>query len=62
MLNGHHKGDIGSGTGVWQLDADLSAGKITEDDFVAAEISMSRSKGNCMTMGTASRMGSMVSM
>ena len=61
MLNGHHKGEtIGSGTGVWQLDADLNAGKITEDDFVAAEISMSRSKGNCMTMGTASTMGSMV--
>ena len=61
MLNGHHKGGtIGSGTGVWQLDADLNAGKITEDDFVAAEVSMSRSKGNCMTMGTASTMGSMV--
>ena len=61
MLNGHHRGEqIGSGTGVWQLDADLTAGKITEDDFVAAEISMSRSKGNCMTMGTASTMGSMV--
>jgi len=61
MLNGHHKGEtIGSGTGVWKLDADLNAGKITEDDFVAAEISMSRSKGNCMTMGTASTMGSMV--
>ena len=40
--------------------ADLSAGKITEDDYAAAEISMSRSKGNCMTMGTASTMGSMV--
>ena len=61
MLNGHHRGEqIGSGTGVWQLDADLTAGKITEEDFVAAEISMSRSKGNCMTMGTASTMGSMV--
>jgi len=61
MLNGHHRGEtIGSGTGVWQLDADLNAGKITDDDFVAAEISMSRSKGNCMTMGTASTMGSMV--
>ena len=61
MLNGHHKGNtIGSGTGVWQLDADLSAGKITEEDFIEAEISMSRSKGNCMTMGTASTMGSMV--
>ena len=61
MLNGHHKGEIiGSGTGVWKLDADLTAGLITEEDFVDAEISMSRSKGNCMTMGTASTMGSMV--
>ena len=61
MLNGHHKGgQIGSGTGVWKLDADLNAGLITEEDFVDAEISMSRSKGNCMTMGTASTMGSMV--
>ncbi len=61
MLNGQHRGKtIGSGTGVWELDADLNAGLITEDDFVEAEISMSRSKGNCMTMGTASTMGSMV--
>ena len=61
MLNGQHRGEtIGSGTGVWKLDADLNAGLITEDDFIEAEISMSRSKGNCMTMGTASTMGSMV--
>jgi L-arabonate dehydrase len=61
MLNGQHKGKtIGSGTGVWELDADLNAGLISEDDFIDAEISMSRSKGNCMTMGTASTMGSMV--
>ena len=61
MLNGHHQGEIiGSGTGVWKLDADLNAGIITEEDFINAEISMSRSKGNCMTMGTASTMGSMV--
>ena len=61
MLNGQHRGEtIGSGTGVWKLDADLNAGLITEEDFIEAEISMSRSKGNCMTMGTASTMGSMV--
>tara|TARA_B100000029_G_scaffold397526_1_gene395820 strand:+ start:89 stop:1822 length:1734 start_codon:yes stop_codon:yes gene_type:complete len=61
MLNGHHRGNtIGSGTGVWQLDADLNAGIISEEDFVEAEISMSRSKGHCMTMGTASTMASMV--
>tara|TARA_Y100001970_G_scaffold171776_1_gene210034 strand:+ start:15816 stop:17549 length:1734 start_codon:yes stop_codon:yes gene_type:complete len=61
MLNGNHKGKpIGSGTGVWQLDADLNAGLINNEQFIEAEISMSRSKGNCMTMGTASTMGSMV--
>ena len=61
MLNGHHQGNtIGSGTGVWKLDADLNAGLISEEDFVDAEISMSRSKGHCMTMGTASTMASMV--
>ena len=61
MLSGHHKGDkIGSGTGVWKLDADLNAGLITQDEFVEAEISMSRSEGHCMTMGTASTMASMV--
>ena len=61
MLNGHHQGNtIGSGTGVWKLDADLNAGLISEEDFVGAEISMSRSKGHCMTMGTASTMASMV--
>jgi dihydroxy-acid dehydratase len=61
MLNGHHKGEtIGSGTGVWKLDADLNAGLINEEDFVEAEISMSRSEGHCMTMGTASTMASMV--
>ena len=42
MLNGHHQGEtIGSGTGVWKLDADLNAGIITEEDFINAEISMS---------------------
>ena len=61
MLNGHHQGDIiGSGTGVWKLDADLNAGIINEEDFIQAEISMSRSEGHCMTMGTASTMASMV--
>ena len=59
MLNGHHKGEIiGSGTGVWKLDADLNAGIINEEDFINAEISMSNQM--VLTMGTASTMGSMV--
>lgn len=61
MLNGHYKGNdhLGSGTGVWQLDADVKAGVISLQEFMRAEASMSRSAGHCMTMGTASTMASM---
>lgn len=61
MLNGHYKGEqIGSGTAVWKLTDDLKLGKITEEDYLAAEGCMSRSAGHCMTMGTASTMACMV--
>ncbi|MFT5169258.1 MAG: L-arabonate dehydrase [Saprospiraceae bacterium] len=61
MLNGKYKGkDIGSGTDVWKLSEELRAGKITEEDFFYAESCMSRSRGHCMTMGTASTMACMV--
>ncbi len=61
MLNGKYKGrDIGSGTDVWKLSESLRAGKITEEDFFYAESCMSRSRGHCMTMGTASTMACMV--
>ncbi|MBG6235590.1 dihydroxy-acid dehydratase [Pedobacter sp. CAN_A7] len=61
MLNGHYKGEqIGSGTAVWKLTDDLKLGKITEEDYLAAESCMSRSAGHCMTMGTASTMACMV--
>lgn len=61
MLNGHFKGkQIGSGTGVWQMSEDVRAGKLSMDEFMEAESAMSRSKGHCMTMGTASTMASMV--
>src|SRR4029078_2177608 len=33
---------------------------MTQEDFTAAESCMHRSKGHCMTMGTASTMASMV--
>lgn len=60
MLNGRYKGKlIGSGTGVWQMSEDVRAGKMTMDEFLDAESSMSRSRGHCMTMGTASTMASM---
>src|SRR5262249_60650023 len=61
MLNGNFRGqDIGSGTHVWRVFEDLKAGKITLEDFLAAEQGQSRSAGSCMTMGTASTMASMV--
>jgi len=61
MLSGHFRGkQIGSGTGVWQMSEDVRAGKMAQEDFIAAESCMHRSKGHCMTMGTASTMASMV--
>ena len=61
MLNGCFKGQrIGSGTGVWQMSDALRAGKMSMKDFLEAESCMNRSRGHCMTMGTASTMASMV--
>ena len=60
MLNGKFKGkDIGSGTSVWEFSEDVRAGKMTSEEFYAAEECMHRSDGHCMTMGTASTMASM---
>ena len=61
MLSGHFRGKVvGSGTGVWQMSEDVRAGKMAQEEFTAAESCMHRSKGHCMTMGTASTMASMV--
>jgi len=61
MLNGKWRGkDIGSGTDVWKFSEAVRAGEMTLQDFMAAESSMSRTVGVCMTMGTASTMSSLV--
>ena len=61
MLNGRYKDKvIGSGTGVWQMSEAVRAGKISMQEFTDAEAGMNRSRGHCMTMGTASTMASMV--
>ena len=61
MLNGKWQGkDIGSGTDVWKFSEAVRAGDMSLKDFMAAESGMSRSKGVCMTMGTASTMASLV--
>ena len=55
MLNGKFKGrDIGSGTDVWKFSEEVRAGRMTQAEFNAAEAGMSRSRGTCMTMGSAS--------
>ena len=61
MLNGKWQGkDIGSGTDVWKFSEAVRAGEMSLSEFMAAESGMSRSKGVCMTMGTASTMSSLV--
>jgi L-arabonate dehydrase len=61
MLSGKFHGkDLGSGTGVWQMSDEVRSGKMKLEEFLEAESCMHRSKGHCMTMGTASTMASMV--
>ncbi len=61
MLNGKFKGrNIGSGTDVWKLSEQMRAGEISEQEFFAAEAGMSRSRGVCNTMGSASSFSSVV--
>jgi len=55
MLNGRFRGrTIGSGTDVWRFNEAVRAGRMAPAEFAAAERCMSRSRGTCMTMGTAS--------
>ncbi len=60
MLNGYFRGErVGSGTHLWKFSEAVKAGEMTQDEFLEAEASMSRSTGTCNTMGTASTMASM---
>jgi len=61
MLSGKFRGrDLGSGTSVWQMSEQVRSGELKLEEFFEAESCMHRSKGHCMTMGTASTMASMV--
>jgi L-arabonate dehydrase len=60
MLNGKFQGrDIGA-SNVWQMSEQVRAGNMTSAEFCEVENCISRSKGHCMTMGTASTMANMV--
>jgi len=61
MLSGKFHGrDLGSGTGLWQMTDQVRSGQMKLEEFFEAESCMHRSKGHCMTMGTASTMACMV--
>ncbi len=60
MLNGYFRNErVGSGTHLWKFSEAVKAGEMTQEEFLDAEASMSRSTGTCNTMGTASTMASM---
>lgn len=55
MLSGYFRGKkLGSGTDVWRLSERVRSGEMPKEQFFAAESAMSRSRGTCMTMGSAS--------
>ena len=61
MLSGRFRDcELGSGTGVFKMIEKVNAGEMAKSEFFEAESYMNRSKGHCMTMGTASTMASMV--
>jgi len=61
MLNGKYRGkDVGSGTDVWKFSEAVRGGHMSLDEFMRAESGMSRSRGTCMTMGTASTVACLV--
>src|SRR5579872_3205549 len=61
MLKGIYRGqELGSGTSLLRMTEELAAGNLPLCEFLDAETCMNRSRGHCMTMGTASTMASMV--
>jgi dihydroxy-acid dehydratase len=60
-LSGNWRGrPVGSGTGVIEMSEMVRAGTLSPAEFAEAEACMQRSRGSCMTMGTASTMASLV--
>src|SRR5499427_6963760 len=61
MLKGRYRGkELGSGTSLLRMADELAAGNLPLCEFLDAESCMNRSRGHCMTMGTASTMACMV--
>ena len=47
---------VGSGTHVWRFSEEVRAGRMSGEEFRAAERCLARGNGHCNTMGTASTM------
>ena len=54
------RGEEWFGTDVWKFSEAVRSGKMSMTNFLQAESGMSRSRGTCMTMGTASTMASLM--
>lgn len=60
MLTGRHNGKpLGSATDMWKMSEEVRAGRMSPEEFISTESSMTRSAGHCNPMGTASTMASM---
>ena len=60
MLTGRFRGAAIGTSDVWRFSELFRAGKMTQEELVAAEAGMCRSAGHCAVMGTASTMAAMV--
>lgn len=60
MLTGKFQGrDIGT-SDIWRFNDAVRTGEMSQEDLTVSEACMSRSRGHCAVMGTASTMASMV--
>jgi dihydroxy-acid dehydratase len=60
MLTGRFRGKQISTSDIWRFSEENRMGKMSDDVMTVAEACMSRSRGHCGVMGTASSMASMV--
>ena len=60
MLTGKYKGKDIATSDVWRMSEASKVGEFSQEEFVYAEACMSRSRGHCAVMGTASTMACMV--
>ncbi|TFV93585.1 dihydroxy-acid dehydratase [Algoriphagus kandeliae] len=60
MLVGRFKGKKIGTSDVWRFAEEYKLGKLSQEEFIEAEAAMSRSRGHCAPMGTASTMAAMV--